>query len=312
MNKAIKYVIFGGTGFLGRSLVDELLKDQNNFIFIVTRNKNKAKSIFSYLQNTNNLVLEQCDVNDFNQLLNLKINCDYAINFASDSTNGPNINKLQIINQMINAANNILLWSNKNVKNKYLYASSGAVYKDYEKTESNNLDIKFNDLFYAYGDTKLLCERICEANFKSNGLNYVIQRIFSVAGWHIPLNKHFAFGNFLNDSSNKKHIMLNSKGDSLRSFLDQRDYAMTTINLLNKKIKHRIYNIGSEEIISIYKLAKKFCEYKNLNIIIEDIKKNQTRQNYIPNLERIKSENLLSQSFDLTTTIQDSIKKINS
>lgn len=310
MTNIKKYVIFGGTGFLGKSIIDELVKKNNNIIYLITRNKSKANHNFSYLKNKENFKVEQIDVNNLSELLKFNIEFDYAINLVTDSRNSPKLNKIILISQMINTANNILLWTNKYVKKKYFYASSGAVYQDMEKIETNEISLDFSDLSNAYGDAKLLCEKICVANFKKNKLSYVIGRIFSVAGWHTPLDNHFAFGNFLKNLILYENISLSSSGLAIRSFIDQRDFAVTINKLLTKKTNHNIYNIGSEEILSIYDLAKIFSTFRNLKIISKKNYEKNLRDHYVPNLERIKKEKLLSQRYSIHDTIKDSLNKL--
>lgn len=311
MKDRLKFVIFGGTGFLGRSLVDNLINENNNHIYVITRNKLKAKLLFSKIKSSN-FHIEEYDVNNLQNLLELDLECDYAINFASDSTNGPKLEKLILMSQMIQTSNNILVWANKNVKVKYVYASSGAVYKDKDKSETVKLDLEFNDLANAYANTKLLCEELCKANSEINGLDYINARIFAVAGWHIPTTNHFAFGNFLNSLLNKKNIVLNSDGKSLRSYIDQRDFASTIKKLLLRDVNQKIYNIGSEEKISIFELANKFSKFGDLDVTVKNLKKTELRPNYIPNLDRIKKEKMLSQEYNLDDTISDSYKKLAS
>ena len=152
--------------------------------------------------------------------------------------------------------------------------------------------------------------RVCKANSEINGLDYIITRIFTVAGWHIPTTNHFAFGNFLNSLLNK-NIVLNSDGKSLRSYIDQRDFASTIKNLCYD-VNQKIYNIGSDEKISIFELANKFSKFGDLDVTVNNLKKVELRSNYIPNLDRIKNEKILSQEYNLDDTISDSYKKLAS
>ena len=71
----------------------------------------------------------------------------------------------------------------------------------------------------------------------------MITRIFAVAGWHIPTTNHFAFGNFLNSLLNKKNIVLKSDGKSLRSFIDQRDFASTIKKLLLNNVNFSVQDL---------------------------------------------------------------------
>ena len=63
MRDPLKFVIFGGTGFLGRSLIDNLINENNNHIYVITRNKNKAKLLFSKIKSSN-FHIEEYDVNN--------------------------------------------------------------------------------------------------------------------------------------------------------------------------------------------------------------------------------------------------------
>ena len=77
-----------------------------------------------------------------------------------------------------------------------------------------------------------------------------------------------------------------------------------------RDINQKIYNIGSDEKISIFELAKKFSKFGDLDVTVNNLKKTELRSNYIPNLDRIKNEKILSQEYNLDDTINDSYKKL--
>ena len=66
MKDRLKFVIFEGTGFLGRSLVDNLINENNNQIYVITRDKSKAKLLFSKIKSSN-FHIKEYDVNNLGE-----------------------------------------------------------------------------------------------------------------------------------------------------------------------------------------------------------------------------------------------------
>jgi dTDP-glucose 4,6-dehydratase len=68
-------------------------------------------------------------------------------------------------------------------------------------------------------------------------------RLFAFSGPSLPLDRHFAVGNFVRDAVGSSLIQVRSDGTSVRSYLDERDLA------------DWISHVGSERAISIGELA---------------------------------------------------------
>ena len=66
---------------------------------------------------------------------------------------------------------------------------------------------------------------------------------------------HFAIGNFIRDALTAEAITVSGDGRPLRTFLDQRDLAHWLFTLLEHGRSGHIYNVGSDEVISIADLA---------------------------------------------------------
>ena len=66
-----------------------------------------------------------------------------------------------------------------------------------------------------YGRAKLEAEKLCE----NSGIDFVTARAFAFLGPHLPLDAHYAAGNFLRDALRGGPIRVRGDGTALRSYL---------------------------------------------------------------------------------------------
>ena len=74
-------------------------------------------------------------------------------------------------------------------------------------------------------------------------------------GPDLPLDAHFAVGNFIRDALTADSITVAGDGTPLRTYLDQSDLAHWLFSLLFQGLSGEAYNVGSDKIISIADLA---------------------------------------------------------
>ena len=138
-------------------------------------------------------------------------------------------------------------------------------------------------------------------------LSISIARCFCFSGIHLPLDVHFAIGNFVNDVNNNNNIIIKGDGESVRSYLDQDDLIEWLIEILkNDSFKKTIYNIGSEDSISIKDLAMLIKKLSNKKIEVEIL--NQSNNNlrktvYVPDCKKIRKKFNLVQKVSLSESI---------
>ena len=117
------------------------------------------------------------------------------------------------------------------------------------------------------------------------GYKYSIARCFSFAGQYLPMDLHYAFGNFIDDYFNSKNIRIKGDGQDMRSYLYIGDAIAWLLKMIEEP-NNAIYNIGSENEIKIEELARKIASHKKgLDIVIEGVGKqidNFKRSSYIP------------------------------
>ena len=189
---------------------------------------------------------------------------------------------------------------------KILYISSGAVYG---KQSSESCCISESstprpDSIYGIG--KFEAERL----LINSTVDTSIARCFSFVGPYLPLDKHYAIGNFINDVINNRSLTINGDGTPQRSYMYTADLMiwLWTI-LLNGKV-NEIYNVGSEEVISILDLAKTVIEESGSALKYETHKlspNNASPINYVPSTQKSQEELGLKQNYSLPESIKRTI-----
>ena len=179
-----------------------------------------------------------------------------------------------------------------NIKELYL-ASSSEVYQTPEKIPTDEHEtLKIPDIHnprYSYGGGKILTE-LMGINYGKKYFNkLIIFRPHNVYGSDMG-NEH-VIPEFINRFRNLKgrKFKIQGSGDEKRSFIFIDDF-VKGFECILKKGKHlEIYNIGTNEIVSIKQLAFKLAKIFNKKIVLKNIKlaKGGTKKR-LPNINKIK------------------------
>jgi dTDP-glucose 4,6-dehydratase len=107
----------------------------------------------------------------------------------------------------------------------------------------------------AYAEGKRTGEFLCGIA-ASNGLPVTIARCFAFMGPGLPIDSHFAAGNFLRDAHRGGDIVVKGDGSAVRSYLYAADLAIWLWTILLRGQPGRAYNVGSDQGISVGDLAR--------------------------------------------------------
>ncbi|HEY5958902.1 MAG TPA: NAD(P)-dependent oxidoreductase, partial [Polyangiaceae bacterium] len=143
----------------------------------------------------------------------------------------------------------------------------------------------------AYTEGKRLAELYCAAYAEKRGLAVTIARCFAFVGPYLPLDAHFAIGNFMRDALQGKPIIVQSDGSSRRSYLYATDLVLWLLTLLLDGVSGRAYNVGSEHDVSVGELARLIGEQCGTPVEVRG-KPDPTRpiDAYVPCTRRIREE----------------------
>ena len=284
----------------------------NNYsLYLLTRNILKFKSRCPKSIDLSNINFIEGNILDPSSLPKNIFN--YVIHAATDSTASLKLNHLDRSVQIVNGTRNVLEWcKNADVK-RFLFISSGGVYGTINKPvfEYENICPSISNIDNTYSVSKLYSEHLCFLYASRYNFSTSLARCFSFVGRDLPKDAHFAIGNFLGNVIKDKSIVINGDGLPIRSFMDQDDLANWLFKILFDGEANEIYNVGSDEEISIKDLAELIKKIFKSNVKI--ILKNKTingqsgeRNYYVPNIDKAKIELKLALNFSL----EDSISRI--
>lgn len=166
----------------------------------------------------------------------------------------------------------------------------------------------------ALGEGKRLAEYLVNYYAEKGGYNYSIARCFSFFGPYLPLDIHYAIGNFINDALTKEEIIVKGGGNELRSYL----YIADAWVWLLKSLIHtdnQIYNVGSSNAISIGDLAVLVRDCLAPGKTVKTLGKshdvgNFSRNLYLPNTDKIQKMLDLSEWTPLANGIYKMARKL--
>jgi len=194
---------------------------------------------------------------------------------------------------------------------RFLFISSGAVYGTQpcmldRIAEDHSIHLNCAIHSSAYAEGKRLGETLCAAYLRQYGLPVTIARPFAFVGPHLPIDRHFAIGNFLRDALGSGPIVLQSDGSPLRSYLYAADLAVWLWTILAQGTLGQPYNVGSEHatsLLDVANLISRVSPHHNA-IDIQGTSVIGPPPRYIPDTSRARQELGLGQTIDLQEGIR--------
>ncbi len=145
----------------------------------------------------------------------------------------------------------------------------------------------------AYAEGKRFAEALTGIYARTYGFEAVVVRSFAVVGPYLPLDIHFAMGNFIRDGLRGGPITVGGDGTPRRSYLYGADLAVWLWTMLLRGASGRAYNMGSDVAVSIAELAHLIADCFDHSVEVQ-IKGTpalgQIDEWYVPSIERAKNE----------------------
>lgn len=306
-------LLTGGTGFIGRALLrhwETHPADRPKTVVAISRNPKSFAESFPDLAGAPWLDLRYGDVVQPDTLP--KQGFEHVIHAAADSTAGPRLSPIERYKQIVDGTRHVLDVAVTAGAKRFLLLSSGAVYGSRNSThpDPDEDDLGSPDPLKpenAYGMGKRAAEHLAALTQREHGIEVVIARCFAFVGRDLPLDVHFAIGNFIRDALSREQITVAGDGTPIRSYMDQRDLSRWLLTLLCQGRAGQAYNVGSEDAITIADLAYLVRDTlaPKKPVYISAQNSSELRSRYIPSTLKARRELGLIIQHNLTQSISD-------
>ena len=118
-----------------------------------------------------------------------------------------------------------------------------------------------------YSKIKLENEKLFQ-QFGKTGAKVSIARCFSFVGPNLPLNANYIIGNIINNILRNENIIIKANYEIIRSYMYSDDLVRWLLKILdNSNNQCPTYNVGSDNKVSIHKIANVLAKKYNLKVL---------------------------------------------
>jgi dTDP-glucose 4,6-dehydratase len=254
----------GGTGFVGTWLLESLLwahdkLDLRISVVVLTRNPERFREKAPHLAAHPAVRLLGGNVVGFDYP---EGQYPFIIHAATEPSFEPDTkNPLGAFSSDADGTRCVLEFSRTHGVRRLLFTSSGAVYGT-QPSELTHIPEEYagapltTDTGSAYGQAKRVSEYMIAMYAGVYGFDATIARLFAFVGPLLPLDAHYAVGNFIGDALRGGPVRIAGDGTPYRSYLYAADLAIWLWTILFRGKTAYPYNVGSPNDLTIADLAR--------------------------------------------------------
>jgi nucleoside-diphosphate-sugar epimerase len=219
---------------------------------------------------------------------------------------------LEMLTTIIDGTARVLNFARTRATRKLLLTSSGAVYGKQPASLTHIPEDYLGgpdplDPASVYAEGKRISEQMCALQSMHSSIEIKIARCFAFVGPHLPLDTHFAIGNFIGDVLAGRPIRINGDGTPMRSYLYASDLAIWLWTMLFKSPHLTAVNVGSAHDLSILELARAVVQSLNASVdtyVAKESIPGADIARYVPSVDRARRLLGLNQTVDLKEAIR--------
>jgi nucleoside-diphosphate-sugar epimerase len=309
--------VTGGTGFFGKWLLESFIYANDKLalnVKITTLTRNPEAFLMEYpfyKEHANTVRFIKGDIINYDFNLDEKFQfIIHAATAASETLNKSN--PLLMMDTITIGTRRVLDFAITQPIEGFLFVSSGAIYGKQPWNvshirEEDSFKVDINNHNSAYAEGKRIAELYCSSYFEKYKLPIKIARCFAFVGPYLPLDTHFAIGNFINNAIKNEDIIIKGDGSTIRSYMYASDLMIWLWSILINGEKNIPYNVGSDESVSIKELAERINKISNSQGSVKILGLHVKHENidiYCPSISKAQTINA-----QIKISLSESIKK---
>ncbi len=307
--------VTGGTGFFGCWIVESFCY-ANRVLGLDAKMTILTRNPTAFMQKCPHLVSDPAVTLCTGDVRNFAFpdgEFQYVIHAATETrAKQANEAPLEMLSTIIAGTERTLEFAATHGARAFLLMSSGAVYG---RQPSNLTHVSEDycgrpdsmDPANVYAEGKRISELLCAIYQKKTGLECKIARCWAFCGPHLPLDEHFAIGNFIGDALAGRPIQIQGDGTPRRSYLYAADLIVWLWTILFQAPSLVPINVGSAHDVSILELAQTIATTLNLQTEIRvacEAAVGMPVARYVPSVDRARELLGLTQIIELKEAIR--------
>ena len=264
-----KFIITGGAGFIGSTLVKALLEKGAESILIIDDLSTGSKSNISSVLNDERIEFINSRIEDVDNLDNLFSSYDFCYHLAAG------VGVQYIMENLSDSLLTNILATHKVLEScqtnniPVLLTSTSEVYgvaeDDVWTEDTKSLIGPTTKLRWSYAASKMIDEFIALSLYEEGKISPIIVRLFNIIGPNQLSKFGMVVPKFIEAALKNEDITIHGDGSQSRSFTWVEDVVNYLIKLAEIKPYGEIFNIGQTEEITIKDLAELVISKTNSN-----------------------------------------------
>lgn len=250
-----KFLVTGGAGFIGSSLVETLI-DSGNIVVCIDDESGKERSVPKW---NNKAINYKLDISNFEEIKHLFLDVDYVFHMAAEVSVEKSINQpIETFKKNIIGTSSVLQASKEAGVKRLIFSSTSSIYG---RNSVPNTENQKEDPLSPYSVSKLAAEKMCKMYTDLFGLETIILRYFNVYGDNQPKSGPYApvIGIFEKQKNTDTPLTIVGDGMQRRDFIHVDDVVkaniMATMAKLDTKDFGKVYNVGYGKNYSVKEIA---------------------------------------------------------
>lgn len=259
------YLVTGGAGFIGSSIVSELIRRRESVKVLDNFHSGKRENLEDVIKK---IELIEGDIRDLDFLKDAAKGCDYVIHQAA-LRSVPKSMKDPVSYDEVNVRGtlNVLIASSEAKVKRVIFASSSSLYGDSEQLPQSESQIPHP--VSPYAASKLAGEHYCRVFSKAYGLETVALRYFNVFGPRQSLESEYAvvIPKFITCMLKDEQPPIHGDGTQSRDFTYIDNVVEANLIAATRKgIGGEVFNVALGKAYNLLDLVKTLNEIMNKDI----------------------------------------------